>query len=262
MVPSSSIVMMALALAMGVLVPVALSVILVRKCGFKWMPILLGAVTFFIAVVVLESAVHKVALTGAFGDLVKSNKLALALYGGLMAGLFEETGRLVMMKWGIKGAAASDVRGGLAYGVGHGGFEMLFLLASGMATNLFFAAMINSGQSDALVAKVPAEAQAQMSAMIAQIQGTKPAMFAVSIWERLSAVVLQLSLSVLVWTAVRKAGKWLWLFPAAILLHALVDALAVILSAKAGILATEFVVMAIAVAAAGIAFMVWKKVWK
>lgn len=261
MVPTASLIFMALALALAVIVPVALSIILVRKYGCRWMPVLLGAVTFFIAVVVLESAVHKVALAGSFGDLVKSNKLALALYGGLMAGLFEELGRFGMMKWGMA-KEASDVRGGLAYGVGHGGFEMLFLLASGMATNLFFATMINSGQSDALVAKVPAEAQAQVSAMIAQIQATKPTLFLVSIWERLTAVVLQLALSVLVWTAVRKAGKWLWLLPAAILLHALVDALAVILNAKAGILATEFVVMAIAVAVAGIAYMVWKKVWK
>ena len=38
----------------------------------------------------------------------------------------------------------------------------------------------------------------------------------IGIWERFSALVLHLGLSLMVWVAVRKGGKWLWLFPAAI----------------------------------------------
>ena len=63
--------------------------------------------------------------------------------------------------------------------------------------------------------------------------------------------------SVLVWVAVRKAGKWIWLYPAAILLHALVDGVTVIL-VKGGVgnVAIEFILMAMAVAIAAIAWMV------
>ena len=61
------------------------------------------------------------------------------------------------------------------------------------------------------------------------------------------------------WAAVRKGGRWLWLFPAAILLHALVDAGAVLLSKSAGTLSLELIVTAQAVAVAAIAYMVAKK---
>jgi hypothetical protein len=59
--------------------------------------------------------------------------------------------------------------------------------------------------------------------------------------------------------AVRKGGKWLWFFPAAILLHALVDGLAVILSKSAGYCAIESIVMAMAIAVAGLAWLVARK---
>ncbi len=81
----------------------------------------------------------------------------------------------------------------------------------------------------------------------------------IGLWERISALVLQLGLSVLVWAAVRKGGKWLWLFPAAILLHALVDAGAVLLQKSAGMVALELIVMSEAVAVGAIAWMVAKK---
>ena len=75
----------------------------------------------------------------------------------------------------------------------------------------------------------------------------------------MSAIILQVGLSIIVWTAVRKGGKWLWLFPAAILLHALVDALAVIISKNAGMLQTEIVVCALAIAVGAAGWMLAKK---
>ena len=47
--------------------------------------------------------------------------------------------------------------------------------------------------------------------------------------ERIGAVALHISLSVLVWFAVKNKKRF-WLFPLAIVLHALVDAVAVIMS--------------------------------
>ena len=81
----------------------------------------------------------------------------------------------------------------------------------------------------------------------------------IGLWERFSALVLHLGLSLLVWVAVRKGGKWLWLFPAAILLHALVDAGAVLLQKSAGMVPIELIITAEAVAVAAIGYMVAKK---
>ena len=57
-------------------------------------------------------------------------------------------------------------------------------------------------------------------------------------------------------------GKWFWLFPAAILLHALVDAIAVILSKHTGMVSVELIVMALAFAVAAIAWLVARKAFR
>ena len=82
---------------------------------------------------------------------------------------------------------------------------------------------------------------------------------AIGFWERISALVLQLGLSMLVWTAVRRGGKWLWLFPAAILLHALVDGVVVVLSKSVGMVSVEVVICAIAIAVGAMGWMLGKK---
>ena len=65
--------------------------------------------------------------------------------------------------------------------------------------------------------------------------------------------------NILVWAAVRKGGKWLWLFPAAILLHALVDGIAVVLSKSAGMVAVEVIICAMAVAVGATGWMLGRK---
>jgi hypothetical protein len=63
----------------------------------------------------------------------------------------------------------------------------------------------------------------------------------------------------LVWVAVRKGGKWLWLFPAAVALHAIVDAGVVMLQKSVGMVPLELIVSAEAVAVAAIGYMVARK---
>ena len=71
-------------------------------------------------------------------------------------------------------------------------------------------------------------------------------------------MALQISLSVLVWFAAKRPGKR-WLFPAAIGLHALVDAATVILSGKCGnLILVEVGVGVFALLYVLIAKLVWK----
>ena len=98
-----------------------------------------------------------------------------------------------------------------------------------------------------------------MQAQLDQLQTIKAGNWLLGLWERFSALILHLGLSVLVWTAVRRGGKWLWLFPAAIALHALVDAGAVMLQKSVGMVPLELIVMAEALAIAAIAYLVAKK---
>ena len=70
----------------------------------------------------------------------------------------------------------------------------------------------------------------------------------------MTAVVLHIALSVLVYAAVTRRGQWYW-FPAAIALHALVDMAAVVTGASCPIVVTEVVA---ALAAAAMALLAWR----
>ena len=258
MVPVSSLIMMAANAFLGIAVPVCLAVYLVRKHRARLSSILIGAGTFILFALVLESIVHQLVLKGPHGSDILGNTLLYALYGGLAAGVFEETGRFLSMKFLMKKEPSKPLPG-IAYGVGHGGAEMLIIFGITMINNLVISALINSGQADAIFAKVPEEAAGQLQAQLDQLQTLGAGTLLIGLWERFSALILHLGLSMLVWVAVRKGGKWLWLFPAAIVLHAIVDAGAVLLQKSTGLVPLELIVMAEAIAVAAIGYNVAKK---
>lgn len=249
--------MMAANAFLGIAVPVCLAVYLVRKHRAKLSSILIGAGTFILFALVLESILHQLVLKGPHGSDILGNTLLYALYGGLAAGVFEETGRFLSMKFLMKKEPSKPLPG-IAYGVGHGGAEMLIIFGITMINNLVISALINSGQADAIFAKVPEEAAGQLQAQLDQLQTLGAGTLLIGLWERFSALILHLGLSMLVWVAVRKGGKWLWLFPAAIVLHAIVDAGTVLLQKSTGLVPLELIVMAEALAVAAIGYNVAK----
>ncbi|MBR3440216.1 MAG: YhfC family intramembrane metalloprotease [Bacteroidales bacterium] len=258
MVPVSSLIMMAVNAVLGIAVPVCLSVYLVRKHHARLSTILIGAGTFILFALVLESIMHQLVLKGPHGASILDNTLRYAIYGGLAAGVFEETGRFLSMKFLMKKEPSAPLPG-VAYGIGHGGVEMLIIFGITMINNLVISALINSGQTDVIFSKVPVEAVEQLRSQLDQLQTIGVGTLIIGIWERFSALVLHLGLSMMVWVAVRKGGKWLWLFPAAIALHAIVDAGAVLLQKSAGMVPLELIVTSEAIAVAAIGYMLSKK---
>ena len=258
MVPVSSLIMMAVNAVLGIAVPVCLSVYLVRKHHARLSTILIGAGTFILFALVLESIMHQLVLKGPHGASILDNTLRYAIYGGLAAGVFEETGRFLSMKFLMKKEPSAPLPG-VAYGIGHGGVEMLIIFGITMINNLVISALINSGQTDVIFSKVPVEAVEQLRSQLDQLQTIGVGTLIIGIWERFSALVLHLGLSMMVWVAVRKGGKWLWLFPAAIALHAIVDAGAILLQKSAGMVPLELIVTSEAIAVAAIGYMLSKK---
>lgn len=259
MIPTGTFIFMVLDLILGFAVPICLAWWLVKKYNVRLSTILIGAATFVVFALVLEAFVHRIVLNSPAGETIQGKTLYYALYGGLMAGLFEETGRFLSMKFLLK-KEPTTVMPGIAYGAGHGGVEMLILFGFTMISNLTMSVMVNAGQTETILAQAPAEAQEQLQAAIAQLTDLRAGGLLLGLWERISALILQFSLSVLVWAAVRKGGKWLWLFPAAILLHAGIDAQAVILSKSTGMLALEALIFAESIAVAGFAYMVSRRI--
>ena len=243
---------------LGLGVPFLLAFWLVKKYKVNPVTILLGAGVFILFALVLESLLHVVVLKGPAGPSIVGNTLYYALYGGLAAGIFEETGRFVAMKWLLR-KRSDKALNAIGYGIGHGGIEMLMIFGVTMVSNLVIAIMINTGHSDVLLATVPPESQAMALGQFEGIKAITAGSLLIGFWERISALVLQLGLSMLVWSAVRRGGKWLWFFPATILLHAFVDAMAVLLSKSVSMAALEIIICAIAVAVGAMGWMLGKK---
>ena len=244
--------MLALCALVGIVAPVALAWWLMKKHHARLSTILVGAGVFFVFALLLEPILHQVVLKGPFGDIISGNTWYYALYGGLAAGIFEETGRFLGMKFLLKKEPTAALPA-VSYGAGHGGMEILMIFGITMISNIAISLMLNAGQADTILAAVPAESREQLEAQFAQLQNLNAGLLLLGFWERISALILQLGLSVIVWAAVRKGGKWCWLFLAAILLHALVDSCAVVLSKSVSMIAIEAIIcsMAIAVGAAG-----------
>ena len=100
-IPAASVAGMIFSLILSFALPIGLLVFLRRRTGVKVTVFLIGGATFFLFAMVLEQLLHTVVLSAA-GEALTANIWLYALYGGLAAGLFEETGRYVAMKFFLK----------------------------------------------------------------------------------------------------------------------------------------------------------------
>jgi len=245
-------------LILGLAVPGFLVFFMMRKYHVKFKAILTGAAVFLIFAMVLEQLVHKVVLGSAALQPYMAKLAVYAIYGGLMAGLFEETGKFIAMKTVLK-RDQGDNRNALAYGVGHGGIEMIFLLSIGMINNIAYSFLINSGNIDTVTSVLPADQLTKFQAVIDQLTSSSPWLFLVSPLERLFAITSQIAMSVIVWYAAKRGGKAFWFLPLAILLHAMLDGVAYVINQQFGIVAAECCIFAMTVAISSIAVLLWRK---
>jgi uncharacterized membrane protein YhfC len=142
----------------------------------------------------------------------------------------------------------------LMYGAGHGGIEAVLVLSLTMVNNLVFSLMANSGNTASLSA-----GGVDVTQILRELATISPWMFLVGAAERCSAVALHVSLSVLVWFAV-KNKRQRFLYPAAVLIHAGVNAVAVLLAGTGmHVLLVELAVYALTGLSIWAAAIVWKK---
>ena len=256
-VPSASLLFMAISCLLGFGLPLASFLFLRLKKKADILPFFVGCLVMLLFAFVLEALAHRLILGSVPGSKIQKNVWLYGLYGGMMAGLFEETGRFLAFKTVLKKYQDRDVNA-LMYGAGHGGFESLVLLGLTMINNLIYSVMINTGGTAALLAPLPEELKVQVQDAFQTLISTPSHHFLLGGVERISAVALQIALSVLVWFAVKRPGKR-WLFPLAIGLHAAVDAFTVILAGKGqSLILVEIVVGMCAIVAILIAKAVWK----
>ncbi|MFS9068751.1 YhfC family glutamic-type intramembrane protease [Streptococcus infantis] len=175
----------------------------------------LGAVAFFASSQVLEKIVHLLVLhpqKDGTVPLMSENPLLYVIYGISMAALFEETARLIFFKWLEKKRTLED-SDALAYGLGHGGLELLYLGMGSLISLLILFSLLESSNPDLanLLPQNTLETVQSLSGWQVYLLGV----------ERVLALVMQIGLSFWVFQAVRQK-KWIYLV-AAYGLHALFD---------------------------------------
>ena len=175
----------------------------------------LGAVAFFASSQVLEKIVHLLVLhpqKDGTVPLMTENPLLYVIYGICMAALFEETARLIFFKWLEKKRTLED-SDALAYGLGHGGLELLYLGMGSLISLLILFSLLESSNPDLanLLPQNTLETVQSLSGWQVYLLGV----------ERLLALVMQIGLSFWVYQAIRQK-KWIYLV-AAYGLHALFD---------------------------------------
>ena len=199
--------------------PIGIMLWLKRRYGAKWMLFGVGVLTFIASQVVhipLLGAVSKLLMTYLPPYDVSNNAfLFQAAMLGLLAGLCEETARLV--GYLVLKQRAKEFGSALTLGTGHGGVESMVVGLSLISTFVAGLLVLHSNQT---IAGLTPQNAAAMFAYPWYVP-------LVSLFERLTAVSLHITLSVMVWQAVTRRA-WVW-YLGAVLYHALVDGLAVYL---------------------------------
>ena len=191
------------------------------QTNIRWL--IAGAVGFILSARVLELGVHYFCILAdnPVSRFINGNTAAYVLYGTLMAGLFEECGRHIILKYILKKNRSRE--NAVLYGIGHGGIEILTVLLPGMITYLAAAVLFSAGDTEnALRAlNITEENSAAALPAVQAAAAFDYGMMAANGVERLFAMLLHIGLTVIVFYGVtRKKRGYL---PAAILLHMLMD---------------------------------------
>lgn len=207
--------------ALMMILPVILFIVLKIKKNIPVKPVLVGAVTFFLFAIILKLPLAYLLYyaDNPVAKEVNNNPWLYYLFGGLLAGVFEESGRFIAFKTILKKDSKRITS--LAYGTGHGGFESLYV-GYQMLTIIALAVIVNSGDTEQLTRGVSPQQTAVMEEQIRQYASVDLGYVLTMVFERATAMSFHMAMSFIVFKAA-KDKKSLWLYPLAVVLHALLD---------------------------------------
>ena len=194
-----------------------------EQINFRYL--LVGALGFLVSARVLELGVHLVCIVfdNPISRFINGSHLAYIAYGITMAGVFEECGRYVVLRYIMKKNKTRE--NAIMYGIGHGGIEVLAVtlpvyalyLAIGVLFSDFDAAQamallnIDASTAAAALPTVQAAAAFDLTGCI------------VCVLERIMCMFVHIGLTVVVYHAVQSAKPVYLLY--AVLLHMATDLL-------------------------------------
>ena len=192
-----------------------------QQTKISWL--IAGAIGFIVSARVLELGVHLVCIVtdNPISRFINGNTIAFVLYGIIMAGVFEECGRYIILKYIMKKNRTPE--NAVLYGIGHGGIEILAVLLPAIITYLAVAVLFSAGDMENALSTLNITEETA-SAALPSIQATAAfdyGMMAMNVIERLFAMFLHIGLTVVVYYGVVTVKKNCLLV--AIILHMLMD---------------------------------------
>lgn len=181
-----------------------------------------GAIGFIVSVRVLELVVHYVCIisTNPVSKFINGNDFAYVAYGIVMAGIFEECGRYVILKYIMKKNRTRE--NAVLYGIGHGGMEILAVILPAIITYLVIAIVSSLGNMENAFRILKID-ETNASLILPTVQSVAAYNFvtmALNVVERILTMVIHIELTVIVYKSVTGKKKWLFL---AVILHMMVD---------------------------------------
>ena len=182
-----------------------------------------GILGFLISARVLELGVHYFCILAdnPVSRLINGNSVAFVVYGITMAGVFEECGRYIVLKYIMKKDRTRE--NAVIYGIGHGGIEILAVILPSMITYLAVAVLFSSGNTENALRtlKITEETAAAALPTVQAAAAFDYPLMAMNVMERLFAMFIHIGLSVIVCYGVCSAKNAC--LPTAIVLHMLAD---------------------------------------
>lgn len=217
---SSNIPVIFLVMFYSAVLPLGLFIWWKIKTGAKVWCFIAGALCFFVFSTILESLLHQFVLNSgnALSEAVLGSPVLYILYGSLAAGVFEESGRLFGYKVLLRNHTEKECA--VAYGIGHGGIEVLLML--GATYFVYFLALIG----------IPFGDEATTALVVNAADSIDMGAAFMAAFERISSMMLHIGLSMIMFVAANRKGK-LWLYPVSVLIHALSDVPAVLYQMEA-----------------------------
>ena len=226
-VSNTQLVLMLITAVLGMAIPLVIAIVWCRKKHEPFTTVLIGAATFMLFAIVIEKPLQAlvISLDSPVSRFVNATPVLWGFIVGLFPGVFEETGRFVAFKTVLRKRKQNET--GLSHGIGHGGFEAMFILGITYIEYFIFGLMINNGSFASYIAKSlgsspSPEVTKQVTDVVTAISTFNAGAAGLAFIDRALAVLFHIGASILVFYAANDKKKR-WLYPFAIVIHTVID---------------------------------------
>lgn len=209
---------------LAITIPVVLIVAWKMYTKRSLVPFWVGIMVFIAFSRMLEMIPHSLFLLSSnpVSKAINGNVVLYVIYAATVAALFEETGRYLAFRFVLTKHPNKETA--VTYGIGHGGIECILVLGVTYIQYYAYGQLINNGSMDKMLSAYKDSSQSvdALNQLITNIKGVTQMTCYMADLERISAMMVQVALSILVFQAVYVAGKK-YMYWVAVALHFLMD---------------------------------------